>query len=907
MPPKSSSPVKPRTLSTFFTKDAAAATNNSTTDVNSAKPIDATDSAANPTSPEKRKTKKRATKSNAKEASENQQPASADNITTTQGDPLPKGSPKPKGNKRPAAKKESFFEVAISVGESDDAKDATSTDTNNPNPTTTTDSNPSPFLAETKEGAATAPRSPNKFMTVNGTVILNGTAGTSSSNLSKFNKSDAASMFKVRSGKAYITETKLRFSAHPSAIADLCRFHEYREELREAEDLTQYPGAVLMTDHVEITSLPAEHYSLIAKLVEESELLLAEMATGFMTTLCPSGFEAFEDFAASIETQDADEKMEIDGDVDVDVDGGEIKQTPVQRIGTTVSPAAVMEAVQAVAQRVNYGIPVSNLPGPVPVTPPNLSVYRWEVQDIDRYFPSNMKAAVLKRRSKRMEASAALTAWYLGLDAKQQEELCPAPVTPVKAPGTALGVENGPLAAGKRSRLSIGGESMDVDTDGASLSGVVADRDGVSKSGAILVEGQPTVAAALDPAIIESKLKEAEAKKKEAEAKEERRLEKERKMAERQIEKDMKEAERVQKEEAKKRKAEEERLKKEQTSMRFVGFFKAVVPLSTKKDVSQTCTKNDPAAPSLSELFHPFHVKKYTTLAPINQFTKEVTNEAIDKELNINPEEGTSMEVSSDMDVDCDHEVPPTIEEAAAQAILSGLFSKSARPNDTASQHRKKKLPRCYKSMTVPEVVQSGLLLQDEDDDTNYVLTWKDIPSLRMRLMQFAENYRPAYYGTWSKRSKNVSGRRFLGKDTELIDYDFDSEAEWEEDEEGEECKSDDDEEDAEDLGSDQDEEDDWLVPEGYLSEDEGLDAGEEGGSKSEMNFQKKSKELRRPAVAQMTPIIVGPVFEMTLGECSSHPALEPYHVEFLGDYGIGMDMFHAVETSAPPPSCSQV
>jgi len=60
--------------------------------------------------------------------------------------------------------------------------------------------------------------------------------------------------------------------------------------------------------------------------------------------------------------------------------------------------------------------------------------------------------------------------------------------------------------------------------------------------------------------------------------------------------------------------------------------------------------------------------------------------------------------------------------------------------------------------------------------------------------------------GTWSKRSKCVNGRRILGKDTEQIDYDFDSEAEWEEDEEGEECKSDDEEEDADDP-SDQEEE----------------------------------------------------------------------------------------------------
>ena len=40
-----------------------------------------------------------------------------------------------------------------------------------------------------------------------------------------------------------------------------------------------------------------------------------------------------------------------------------------------------------------------------------------------------------------------------------------------------------------------------------------------------------------------------------------------------------------------------------------------------------------------------------------------------------------------------------------------------------------------------------------------------------------------------------------------MIDYDVDSEAEWEEDEEGEECKSDDEDEDADELGSEQDEE----------------------------------------------------------------------------------------------------
>ncbi|KAF9973301.1 hypothetical protein BGZ65_009337, partial [Modicella reniformis] len=596
-------------------------------------------------------------------------------------------------------------------------------------------------------------------------------------------------MLKVRSGKAYITETKLKFSSHPTAVADLCKFHEYRERLREAEDLSQYPGTRLEGDHVEITIIPDEHFGLFAKLVEESEFLLPELATSFMTTLCPVGFDSFGDFTASLESQEGDdgEKMDVDSEV-----AESEKQTSVRRSGTTVSMAAIAEVVQAVAQRVNYGIPVSSLPSSVAITPSNLSVYRWEVQDIDRYFPSDMKAAVIKRRSKRMEASAALTAWFLGLDAKQQEDLCPVPVAAVKAVDQVSGAENGPQVTG-----------MEIESHGIQVTGVTTDSTLASKAG---LESQLTVEVALDPAILESKIKEAEAKKKEAEAKEERRLEKERKMVERQLEKDMKEAERQQKEEAKRRKAEEERLRKEQTSMRFVGFFKPITP-TVKKDGSQASTKNDAAASSLSELFHPFYVKKHTTLAPINRFAKEITSEEIDKVLNIKTDKDAGLEESCDMELDSDHDFVPLVDKIAARATLPELFTKTLQPVDTIIQQRKKKLPPHYRSMTVQEVIQSGLLVQEEGDDTNYVLSWKNIPSLRMRLLQFAENYRPAYYGTCSKRSKCVTGRRFLGKDIDLIEYDFDSEAEWEEDEEGEECKSDDEEEDADDLGSDQDEE----------------------------------------------------------------------------------------------------
>lgn len=386
------------------------------------------------------------------------------------------------------------------------------------------------------------PKSPSKQPPGSGSAPKANSVPAPGAQLNKFNKIDTASMFRIKNGKASITETKLKFMSHPSSIADLCKFHEYRQALQD-EDHRMAEDVCQREDHVEITRIPSNHYALIAKLVEESELLLAELATSIMATLCPLEFEAFEDFT----TEEGDVAMDVDVEGDNPGHG--------RRGATTVSTTAVIEAIQSVAHRVNYGIPVSNMPVSVPATPANLSVFRWEVQDVDQCFPPDMKAAVIKRRSKRMEASAALTAWFLGLDRKQQEDLCPVPVLAARP------VSEGAPVPTKRNRTSMGGDLMDIDMD-PSQTKIVKETDNAPPSAletASILEDQATVEASVDPAVLESKLKEieakkkeAEAKKKEAEAKEERRLEKERKLAERQYEKDMKEAERLQKEETKK-------------------------------------------------------------------------------------------------------------------------------------------------------------------------------------------------------------------------------------------------------------------------------------------------------------------------------------------------------------------
>ena len=86
---------------------------------------------------------------------------------------------------------------------------------------------------------------------------------------------------------------------------------------------------------------------------------------------------------------------------------------------------------------------------------------------------------------------------------------------------------------------------------------------------------------------------------------------------------------------------------------------------------------------------------------------------------------------------------------------------------------------------------------------------------ITMKLLQFTEDVRPAYYGkviqqrnettdkltfvligTWTKSSKRIDARHPLSKDADLVDYEHDSEGEWEPEGEGEEIQSGDEDED---------------------------------------------------------------------------------------------------------------
>jgi len=96
---------------------------------------------------------------------------------------------------------------------------------------------------------------------------------------------------------------------------------------------------------------------------------------------------------------------------------------------------------------------------------------------------------------------------------------------------------------------------------------------------------------------------------------------------------------------------------------------------------------------------------------------------------------------------------------------------------------------------------------------------------MRAKYFHFHDNYRPPYYGTWRKVSKVITGRRPLALSTKELDYDADSDGEWEEEqaEAGEDISS-----DVEEGGYNEESNencDDFYVDHGYLSVSEGSEA----------------------------------------------------------------------------------
>ncbi|KAI1943643.1 chromatin assembly factor-I (CAF-I) p90 subunit [Ophidiomyces ophidiicola] len=303
----------------------------------------------------------------------------------------------------------------------------------------------------------------------------------------------------------------------------------------------------------------------------------------------------------------------------------------------------------------------------------------------------------------------------------------------------------------------------------------------------------------------EEKRKREELKKKKEGEKEEERKKREEEKRKREEKKKQKEEERLAREEEKK--------KKERSQMRLNAFFaKPPIPNSSKTPSgpgtpSQTASHYNPETgvssdsstqKTLSDFeneFPPFFIQSHVTFASAHRFQRD----------------------------------PEAIQHAYEKIDTRLKNEGNQEENDIAFKPSElfKMIPysRRYRRANLPTVREIVARIQDADTNPDAVvdLTRDDystskssqaqdlLKNIPMKILQFREDVRPPYRGTFSKRLPRDSAYKLCRNPFSRIlpdcDYDYDSEAEWEEpeegedlDSEGEEDVSDDDEEDMADF-----------------------------------------------------------------------------------------------------------
>ncbi|KAL4801601.1 chromatin assembly factor 1 subunit A-domain-containing protein [Aspergillus unguis] len=128
---------------------------------------------------------------------------------------------------------------------------------------------------------------------------------------------------------------------------------------------------------------------------------------------------------------------------------------------------------------------------------------------------------------------------------------------------------------------------------------------------------------------------------------------------------------------------------------------------------------------------------------------------------------------------------------------------------------------RGYQKMSVKDILLQMQSLNDQPETSEAARKLQDsLKQVRMKSLKFGEDVRPPYQGTYTKHLPKETAARLMRnpfrRELPEVNYDYDSEAEWEDAEEGEELDSEEEEEGSEDGDEDMDgfldDEDDHLA-----------------------------------------------------------------------------------------------
>ncbi|KAH8983583.1 hypothetical protein EDB86DRAFT_3050268 [Lactarius hatsudake] len=522
---------------------------------------------------------------------------------------------------------------------------------------------------------------------------------------------------------------------------------------------------------------------------------------------------------------------------------------------------AIEDVVKLLANRVNYGIEC-----PLTKTPAALCVWRWELnQEYLSFLPKVSREKVDARLADRIQYKKDLQAMFDALPVNERNALLG-----VKGLATSPSKSQPLLRASSNEASPITGTVGSAPDDKQPEKTVNAAGDENQMAARKTGRAKTTI----DP--------------------------------EKAVEKAAKEKERLEKKAAKAEKDRKDKESQEKARSIMANFFGK--PKASSSTVASP-SKGPVASSSnvLSEFdkaFKPFVLKKDADLAPVNWFrdARKRKRQANADVIVIDEDDIEVLDVEMH-EPDSDPEVNPR---AHLRRLLLACPSLSTRFSPSSCTVRSL-MARLSEAEVSDDTAVVRALLSELHDRTRTLA----------KVFIFHEDERPGYFGTFTKRSRLIKPRRPFARDDIVIDYSYDSGAEWGEEEEGggDEIMGDSDDERDDDEESD--DLDGWLVDgdDGEaatpVEERDGLDAfpfppplPEGGKHKRKVEKEKETdtdcKTKKRKAVVPLVPFIKGPCWETEIGDCEYDP-FKHYRIQLFNviDTPYPLDPFSFVSVPA--------
>ncbi|GJE86884.1 CAF1A domain-containing protein [Phanerochaete sordida] len=714
-------------------------------------------------------------------------------------------------------------------------------------------------------------------MSVMATTDLNRTVQDATTRVD--DKPERVSLVELKNGKLAVKQKPLSFEKMSETMQEIVQFREMLEERIERKA----PSLI---------DIPDDHRPLIAKMTQESDKTIAGLSKHIQQELLPA--------------QDEDD------------------EEACKEIQSALSLDVIEKSVKAVAVRTNYGLDVTRIPN-APVSakiPVAWQVWRWEVKEEFReWLPKAFREKALARLAERKQILEDVVALFQSLPESDQSLILSG-----NAKISTLAAKV-PIAVAKPAALAAP-ESKDLPqptptalpAEPGTPSGSLKRKHDENEDDSVKQQSE-------DP---ESPAKAAKGRPKKPVD------------PEKAAEKAAKEKERLEKKLAKaekEKKAQEAQSRSRNLMASFFSKQKAPAASSsaalTPSGSTSSVAQEKPATVSeFEKTFKPFLVKKDATLAPTNWFAevragrtykgkeKEDAVIVIDDDEN-EPKKAERSNLHEDEDVqmvdasEWKGDDPHLGQKAPHDRLRDSLRALHPRLRPPAlpclpRRHPTLKSYHPYVVRTVIHKLNEAEVAGEDDQEVRKLLALlRDRTKIPAKVLIFHEDQRPGYFGTWTRNSREVGPRQPFGKDVVSIDYSVDSEAEWEDEEEGD-VLEDAGEEEEEDGGAAEDvdsELDDWLV-----DDDEPVEPGtpidERFGSPDfpplpapskrkvkEEEKEKEKKPKKRRVVEQLVQFEKGPCWESTLGQCAWEP-FKAMRIEFFNDTPVPIDPFKYVAPS---------